>query len=173
MSLPWNQVSGGRNPLRTRALARRQCFFPKQPPAWRAEIATSLLPSAPFTTFYNPLRPLDTLALQGLYSSLDRRRGLSMSKKWRLTPRTRTLLTLELAIVLPAAALMAFSIYSLKHIQRSEGFEAVMQRDFNNVLRYAQKNSWEKAYNMVLPIRQEFPSSADGSQLKAKLGRVL
>jgi signal transduction histidine kinase len=96
-----------------------------------------------------------------------------MSKKWRLTPRTRTLLTLELAIVLPAAALMAFSIYSLKHIQRSEGFEAVMQRDFNNVLRYAQKNSWEKAYNMVLPIRQEFPSSADGSQLKAKLGRVL
>jgi len=31
-----------------------------------------------------------------------------MSKKWRLTDRTRTLLTLELAIVLPAAALMGF-----------------------------------------------------------------
>ena len=33
-----------------------------------------------------------------------------MSKKWRLTERTKTLLTLELAIVLPAAALMGFSI---------------------------------------------------------------
>src|SRR6516165_4497938 len=173
MSLPWNQVSGGRNPLRTRALARRQCFFPKQPPAWRAEIATSLLPSAPFTTFYNPLRPLDTLALEGLYSSLDRTRGFRMSKKWRLTDRTRTLLTLELAMVLPAAALMAFSIYNLKHIQHSEAIEAVLQRELNNVLRYAQKKSWERAYNMVLPIRQEFPVPDDGSQIKAKLGRVL
>src|SRR6266478_6475240 len=41
-----------------------------------------------------------------------------MSKKWRLTDRTRTLLTLELAIVLPAAALMGFSIWNLKHILR-------------------------------------------------------
>jgi len=90
-----------------------------------------------------------------------------MPKKWRLTNRTRTLLTLELAIVLPAAALMAFSIYNLKHIQRSEAIEAVMQRDFNTVLRYAQKKSWEKAYNMVLPIRQEFPVPDDGSQIKA------
>ena len=96
-----------------------------------------------------------------------------MPKKWRLTNRTRTLLTLELAIVLPAAALMAFSIYNLKHIQRSQAIEAVMQRDFNTVLRYAQKKSWERAYNMVLPIRQEFPVPDDGSQIKAKLGRVL
>ena len=36
-----------------------------------------------------------------------------MSKKWRLTDRTRTLLTLELAIVLPAAALLGFSVWNL------------------------------------------------------------
>jgi len=96
-----------------------------------------------------------------------------MPKKWRLTDRTRTLLTLELAMVLPAAALMAFSIYNLKHIQHSEAIEAVLQRELNNVLRYAQKKSWEKGYNMVLPIRQEFPTPGDGSQIKAKLGRVL
>jgi signal transduction histidine kinase len=96
-----------------------------------------------------------------------------MPKKWRLTDRTRTLLTLELAMVLPAAALMAFSIYNLKHIQRSEAIEAVLQRELNNVLRYAQKKSWEKGYNMVLPIREEFPAPGDGSQIKAKLGRIL
>jgi signal transduction histidine kinase len=96
-----------------------------------------------------------------------------MSKKWRLTDRTRTLLTLELAIVLPAAALMAFSIWNLKHIQRNQLVEAAMQRDFNEVLRYAQKKSWEKAYNMVLPIRKEFPDPGDDSQIKAKLEQIL
>src|SRR6266478_2172966 len=68
-----------------------------------------------------------------------------MSKKWRLTDRTRTLLTLELAIVLPAAALMGFSIYNLKHIQRSEALEAAIQRDFSHVLKIAELKSWEKA----------------------------
>jgi signal transduction histidine kinase len=96
-----------------------------------------------------------------------------MSKKWRLTDRTRTLLTLELAIVLPAAALMAFSIYNLKHIQHSEAIEAVMQRELNNVLKWAQKKSWEKAYHMVLPIRDEFPGPDSGSQIKGKLERIL
>lgn len=96
-----------------------------------------------------------------------------MPKKWRLTDRTRTLLTLELAIVLPAAALMAFSIYNLKHMQHSEAVEAVMQREFNNVLGYAQKKSWEKAYHLVLPIREEFPGPDSGSQVKAKLDRIL
>ena len=58
-----------------------------------------------------------------------------MIKKWRLTDRTRTLLTLELAIVLPAAALMAFSIWNLKHIQRDKAIEAAIQRDFTYVLK--------------------------------------
>ena len=96
-----------------------------------------------------------------------------MSKKWRLTDRTRTLLTLELAMVLPAAALMAFSIYNLKHIQHSEAIQAVLQRELNNVLRYAQKKSWEKGYNMLLPIREEFPDPGDRSAIKAKLERIL
>jgi len=54
-----------------------------------------------------------------------------MSKKWQLTDRTRTLLTLELAIVLPAAALMGFSIWNLKHIQRDKAIDAAIQRDFH------------------------------------------
>ena len=62
-----------------------------------------------------------------------------MSKKWRLTDRTRTLLTLELAIVLPAAALMAFSVVNLKHIQRDKAVEAAIERDFSHVLKIAGK----------------------------------
>lgn len=97
-----------------------------------------------------------------------------MSKKWKLTDRTRTLLTLELAIVLPAAALMAFSVYNLKHMQHSEAVEAVMQRELNNVLKYAQTKSWDKAYHLALPIREEFPGpDSSGSQVEAKLEHIL
>lgn len=97
-----------------------------------------------------------------------------MSKKWRLTDRTRTLLTLELAIVVPAAALMGFSIWNLKHIQRTEAFEAAIQRDFLHVLKIAEKKSWEKANDMLAPVRKEFPNpNEDHSQIKAKLDRIL
>jgi signal transduction histidine kinase len=96
-----------------------------------------------------------------------------MSRKWRLTERTRTLLTLELAIVLPAAALMAFSIWNLKHIQRSEAVEAAIQRDFSHVLKIAEKKSWEKANEMVAPVRKEFPGPDEGPKTKAILEHIL
>jgi signal transduction histidine kinase len=96
-----------------------------------------------------------------------------MSKKWRLTDRTRTLLTLELAIVLPAAALMAFSTWNLKHIQRDQAIEAAIQRDFSYVLKIAEKESWEKANDLVAPVRKEFPNLDDGPKTKAILERIL
>jgi len=96
-----------------------------------------------------------------------------MSKKWRLTDRTRTLLTLELAIVLPAAALMAFSIWNLKHIQRDKAIEAAIQRDFTYVLKIAEKKSWEKANEILEPVRKEFPNPGDGSNINARLDRIL
>jgi signal transduction histidine kinase len=97
-----------------------------------------------------------------------------MSKKWRLTDRTRTLLTLELAIVLPAAALMAFSIWNLKHIQRSEAVEAAIQRDFSHVLKIAEKKTWHKANDMVIPVRNKFPNAdGDRAKIKAKLEQIL
>src|SRR5215469_9068296 len=97
-----------------------------------------------------------------------------MSKKWRLTERTRTLLTLELAIVLPAAALMGFSIWNLNHLQRSEAVEAAIQRDFSHVLHFAEKKSWQKANDLLVPIRQEFPNADnDESKIRAELGSIL
>src|SRR6266850_5372704 len=97
-----------------------------------------------------------------------------MLKKWRLTERTKTLLTLELAIVLPAAALMGFSIWNLKHIQRDKSVEAAIQRDFSYVLKIAEKKSWERANDLLTPVRREFPNSeGDPSRIKAKLERIL
>jgi len=97
-----------------------------------------------------------------------------MSKRWRLTDRTRTLLKLELAIVLPAVALMGFSVWNLKHIQRSEAVEAAIQRDFAHVLKIAEHKSWERAYDMLVPVREEFPSpDEDRSQIRAKLQQIL
>jgi len=97
-----------------------------------------------------------------------------MSKKWRLTDRTRTLLTLELAIVLPATALMAFSIWNLKHIQRDQAIEAAIQRDFTYVLKIAEKKSWHKANEQLEPVRNEFPSPDEGeSKIQARLGQIL
>jgi signal transduction histidine kinase len=96
-----------------------------------------------------------------------------MPKKWRLTDRTRTLLTLELAIVLPAAALMGFSIWNLKHIQRDKAVEAAIQRDFQYVLKIAEKKSWHQANDLITPVRKEFPTPDDGPQINVKLERVL
>jgi signal transduction histidine kinase len=96
-----------------------------------------------------------------------------MSKKWRLTDRTRTLLTLELAVVLPAAALMGFSIWNLKHIQRDKAVEAAIQRDFQYVLKIAEKKAWHQANDLVMPVQKEFPNPDDGPQVKSKLERIL
>jgi len=96
-----------------------------------------------------------------------------MSKKWRLTDRTRTLLTLELAIVLPAAALMGFSIWNLKHIQRDQAIEAAIQRDFSYVLKIAEKESWVRANDLVTPVRKEFPDLDDGPKTKTILEHIL
>ena len=96
-----------------------------------------------------------------------------MFKKWKLTERTRTLLTLELAIVLPAAALMGFSIWNLKNLQRDKAIEAAIQRDFSYVLKIVEKKSWEKANNMVSSAREEYPNPDDGPKIKSKLDDML
>jgi signal transduction histidine kinase len=96
-----------------------------------------------------------------------------MSKKWRLTERTRTLLTLELAIVLPAAALMAFSIWNLKHIQRDKAIEAAIARDYSYVLKIAERKSWERANELLESVRKEFPNPDDGPKIKDELDRIL
>ena len=93
-------------------------------------------------------------------------------KNW-FTDRTRLLLTLELAIVLPAASLMAFSVWNLHKIQRDKAIEAAIQRDFSSVLKIAEKQTWHKAHEVLSPVRKEYPCGGDGMDVKAELDRIL
>jgi signal transduction histidine kinase len=96
-----------------------------------------------------------------------------MSGKWHLRDRTRLLLTLELAIMLPAALLMAFSIWNLHHIQRDKAIEAAIQRDFTHVLKIAEKKTWRRANDVLTPVRKQFPCADNGAKIKTQLDSIL
>jgi signal transduction histidine kinase len=88
--------------------------------------------------------------------------------------RYRMFLTLLLAVVLPAAALIAFSLWSLHSIHRDRAVEAAMQRDFSRVLEIAEKRLNEKARRMVEEARNNFPCPADSpDETGQKLSELL
>jgi hypothetical protein len=86
---------------------------------------------------------------------------IHMKLKRRWNERTRVMLTLELAVVLPAAALVILSVAHLRGIQRDRGVEAAFQRDFNHVLAISEKQFNQKAYDLVDDVREDFPSAGD------------
>jgi len=80
-----------------------------------------------------------------------------MKLKRRWNERTRLILTLELAVVLPAAALVILSALHLKQVQREHGFEAAIQREFGQILAISEKQINHRAYELVDDARSEFP----------------
>jgi signal transduction histidine kinase len=94
-----------------------------------------------------------------------------MKSKRRWNERTRLMLTLELAVVLPAAALVILSALHLKSIQRDRGVEAAFQRDFNQVLAISEKHLNQKAYDLTDDVRSEFPGA--GSACVETMDRIL
>jgi signal transduction histidine kinase len=99
--------------------------------------------------------------------------AMARSKWWRWSDRARMLLTLELAIVLPAAALIGFSVWNLRSIQRDRAVEAAIQRDFSQVLKIAEKKINEKARKLVAGARAEFPCPDDKGAIATKLDAML
>jgi len=71
--------------------------------------------------------------------------------------KTRLVLMLELAVVLPAAALVLVSVLHVKHIQRDRQVEAAIQRDFSQVLAISEKQFAHKAYELADDVRNAFP----------------
>src|SRR5271165_1287055 len=67
------------------------------------------------------------------------------------------MLVLMLAVMLPAAALIVASVYHLRSIQREKGVEAVIQRDYQQVLAIAEKRIAERAYEMTEAAKNKFP----------------
>ncbi len=83
---------------------------------------------------------------------------MKQKKWWRWDARMRMLLTLELAIVLPAAALIGFSVWNLRSIYRDKAVEAAIQRDFSQFLAIAEKRMNEKLIQQVGEARSQFGS---------------
>jgi len=72
------------------------------------------------------------------------------------------LLVLELAIVLPALALILFSVLHLKSLQDDHAFEAAIQRDFEQMLMISEKQTAAKAFEMVDAAVDDFKVGDEG-----------
>ena len=80
------------------------------------------------------------------------------TKLWSGNSRFRLMLTLELAVMLPAAALIYLNFRHLKSIKREKELEAAIHRDFQQMLAISEKKINQKAYAMTEEVRDVFPS---------------
>ncbi len=85
--------------------------------------------------------------------------------------KARLLLTLELAVILPAAALVIVSAWHVLHIQRDRAVEAAIEREFSQVLAISEKQINQKANELVDDVRTEFPAPSDACSVN--LDRLL
>jgi hypothetical protein len=81
------------------------------------------------------------------------------------------MLTLELAVMLPAAALIYVNFNHLKSFKRDKNVEATIHRDFQYMLSVAEKKINDKFYTMTEEVRDVFPSSDAGAEMDK--GRAL
>ncbi len=94
------------------------------------------------------------------------------TRSW--SKRFKLLLTLELAVMLPATALIVVNFYHLQSIERDKVLEAAIQRDFQQMLAISETKINEKAYAIAEEARGLFPSPDDSDSEKArKLDLVL
>jgi signal transduction histidine kinase len=94
-----------------------------------------------------------------------------MTLKRRWNERTRLMLTLELAVVLPAAVLVFLSVMHVNSIQRDKGIQAAFQRDFSHVLKISEKEINQKAYELADEVRNEIPGA--GRACTETMDRIL
>ena len=82
--------------------------------------------------------------------------------------RFRLFLTLGLAVVLPALALVYVSFEHVKSIKRDKKVEALIHRDFQYLLYAGIKKMNGKAYRMTEEARDQFPADSDSDEEKRK-----
>ena len=88
--------------------------------------------------------------------------------------RFRLMLTLGLAVLLPAAALIYVNFSQLHAIERDKVLEAAIHRDFQQTLAITEKKINKKAYTMAEEVRDTFPSpDADEKEKEKKLDAIL
>ncbi len=77
---------------------------------------------------------------------------------WSRGNRFRLLVTFELAIVLPALALIYVNFDHVKSIKRGKKVEGLIHRDFQYVLGASEKRINQKAYTLAEEAKGLFPS---------------
>ena len=82
--------------------------------------------------------------------------------------RYRLMLTLGLAVLLPAVALIYVNFSQLRAFQRDKVLEAAIHRDFQETLGITEKKLNKKAYAKVSEARDMFPSPDDNPDDKEK-----
>jgi signal transduction histidine kinase len=94
-----------------------------------------------------------------------------MTLKRRWNERTRLMLTLELAVVLPAAVLVFLSVMHVNSIQRDKGVQAAFQRDFSHVLKISEHDINQNAYELADEVRDAVPGA--GEACSETMDRIL
>jgi len=89
--------------------------------------------------------------------------------RWATDRRFRLLLTLQLAVALPAAALIYINFYHLKSVERDKVLEAAIHRDFQQMLAIAEKQINQRVVAMVEEARNELPAEAATGTQRAEL----
>src|SRR5215510_4520833 len=88
--------------------------------------------------------------------------------------RFRLMLTLVLAVLLPAAALIYVNFSQLRTFQRDKVLQATIHRDFQEMLAISEKKMNKKAYAMTSDVIGLFPSpDTDPAEKEAKLDWLL
>jgi signal transduction histidine kinase len=88
--------------------------------------------------------------------------------------RFRLILTLGLAVLLPAAALIVLNFYQLRSFERDKVLEAAIHRDFLEVLAISEKKMNKKIYEKVEEAREMFPGpDLDPAEKEEKLNEIL
>jgi signal transduction histidine kinase len=91
-----------------------------------------------------------------------------MKSKRESNARFRLVLTLGLAVVLPALTLIIVNFEHVKSIQRDRKVEALIHRDFQYVLTIGAKKMASKGYGLAEEAREAFPSVDDSDDEKRR-----
>lgn len=95
-------------------------------------------------------------------------------KFFRRITRFRLILTLGLAVLLPAAALIYVNYSQLRSLDRDKVLQAAIHRDFGEMLAITEKRANKKAYAKIEEVRDMFPSpDAQQQQKEKELGEIL
>src|SRR5262249_8522103 len=103
--------------------------------------------------------PCSTLSPREMGNSSGSNKMKLQFQRWSERPR---IFLLMLAVMLPAAALIAFSVIHLRQIQREKVIEAAFRVDYQQFLAIAEKQIDHRAYEVAEEARTKFPD-IDGS----------